>query len=1299
MIRPRQLLALAFLTLHLATPALAQSGATSSIVGTVVDTDNGVIPGAAVVAKNDATGVQYNAVTTANGSFTIPSVPVGKYTVSITLQGFKLSLHKDVTVTAGGPGSVRAKLEIGGLSETVTVDGAAAMIQTQSSQASTTIGTNQILNLPVGSRNVLDFVQFLPGVQTQGSVRDSTVAGLPQSTITITVDGINVQDNYAKTGDGFFARMSPRLDAVEEVTLTTAAQGADSSGQGATQIKFTTRSGTNSYQTSVYHFYQSDKLNTNTYSNIVRGLPKGPVTLNQPGARFGGPIVIPGLYDGRGKAFFFVNYEHFYQPNTITSNATLLKPEAQLGFYKYAGGPAAGINVLSLAAANGFTGTADPIIARLLQDMRDSTGKAVGVFSEITGALNTERYTFQQKGESNNKFPTVKLDYNLSTRHRLSFSQNRNYILSTPDTTNTRQATYPLFPVFGEQHSIRYQTTLSLRSTLGPNLINELRIGGSGGPTEFSPRVAASQFSGDVANQMGFKLNMGAAGITNPDNGASVSSREPTTRVIESTLTWLKGSHSLSMGASYTRLGIWTRGTDATTTLAFNVLDADPSIAPFNVAANFPGSSTANRTSAKELYAALVGSVSSITGTARLDGNTGKYVYNGLSLQEGRLQQFDTFVQDNWRIRSNLSVNVGLRYALQPPFYPRNSSYSIGTLDDVWGISGYAPGCTFQVPVETCNLFKPGLMPGRTPSYVNLSANTKIYNTDMDNFAPSLGVNWTPNLGGNGFLRKVFGGASDSSFSGGWSRSYSRHGMSDFTGVLDDNPGILLGATRSQGNGNLGPVPLLMRNGSGALGGPALCSAVNNATGCMRDAPTYPFFNTNTTGIVSLFDPELQVPYSDSYTAAFQRQVGAKSAIEVRYVGTRSRDQWETLNYNEANIFENGFIDEFRNAQRNLAASIASGCGAAPLPACTFAYRGPGTGTVPLPVYLAFFSGVNATQAGDALRYTSTLWTNSNFISPLGYNTANIFTPAGTGTSGLAGDPTRQLNSIAAGLPANYFRANPDMLGGARVVTNGGFTRYNSMQLQFRRRLSGGLQFDANYVFGNGLEDDRYSFRVPRLLTRNTGDVTHALKGSWVYELPFGRGKRYGANMHPILNGVAGGWIFSGTTRIQSGNLFDLGNIRVVGMSNEEVQSIFKLRKVNSEIVYSWPQDVIDETIKAYSTSSTSVTGYGALGPPTGRYFAPASNQTCFETISTAYGECGVRSLILTGPPQFMMDWSFRKNITFGKNVVQLSVDVFNVFNYTQWSGDTGLSATLANWQSGLPGSRRTMQVGTRFTF
>ena len=1289
---PKCLLAVLLLAL-VPSLALAQGGATSSITGVVEDSQGGVIPGATVLATNDATAGKFTGVSGSDGGFTIPAVPVGTYTLTVSLQGFKNAVLKGVTVSAAQPANVRAKLEVGGLTETVTVEAASAMIQTQTNVASTTINTNQILNLPVGSRNTLDFVQFLPGVQTQGSVRDSTVAGLPQSTINITVDGVNVQDNHLKTTDGFFARMSPRLDAVEEVTLTTAAQGSDASGQGATQIKFTTRSGTNQYQVSLYHFYQSDKLNTNTYSNQVRGLPKGPLTLHQGGGRIGGPIVIPGAYDGRGKAFFFTNYEHLYQPSTTTTNSILMLPHAQLGLFKYPGNPA-GVNVLQLAAANGFLGTPDPTIAQLLADIRNSTQSgATGVFSEVTGDLNVERYTFQQSAESNNKFPTLRLDYNVSDKHRLSFSTNRNYILSTPDTTNGVTRTFPGFPNFGEQASVRYQITTTLRSTLGANLVNELRVGGSGGPTQFSPSINPGMFNGPLANQRGYDLNISDFnGITDATRSTSRSSREPTTRPIENTLTWLKGSHSISTGYSFTGLGIWLDAGNETTTMGFDVVDADPVRAIFNNAANFPGSTSGDRTNARNLYAVLVGSIDSISATARRN-EAGDYVYNGRSFQEGRLRQHDFFFQDSWRVRPNLSMNLGVRYALQPPFYPLNSSYSGATVNEIWGVSGFVPGCEFNDPVGSgCNIFKQGVMPGQLPFYSPLGGGTKIYKTDKNNIAPSLGINYTPDLSRFPVLRQMFGAQSESSFSAGWVRSFSRLGMNSFTGVLDDNPGLNLNADRTVARGNLGAVPLYFRDGY--IGGPPKCSESNNATGCMLDAPTYPFYNTNDTGSITMFDPNIQIDYSDTFTVGWQRQVSRNFAAEVRYVGTRGHDFWTTQNYNELNIHENNFVQEFALAQQNLVSHINSGCGVTGAPACSFAYRGPGTN--PLPTFLAYFSALPSSRAGDVSAYTSTNWTNSTFVNTLGLYTANVFSTA----SNLQNDATRRANALTAGLPANFFVANPNMLGGARVVTNDGYTRYNSMQLMVRRRLSSGLQFDANYVFGKAWESNFDSFRVSRVVEPVVDDVRHAFKGSWIYELPFGRGKRFGTDMNSWLDGLAGGWMFSGTFRIQSGDLQDMGNIRVVGMSEDEVNDLFENRMVAPDIVYSWPQDIIDETIKAFSTSATSPTGYGALGPPSGRYFAPASHPGCYETISTDRGDCGVRNLIVRGPMRFQMDWSFRKRInTGGKTNFELSVDIFNPTNFVQWSGDIGLSTTLANWQPGLPGSRRTIQIGSRFNF
>jgi carboxypeptidase family protein/TonB-dependent receptor-like protein len=299
------------------TSAYAQGGgATTSLSGTVSDTTGALIPGANVAVKNNATATEYQAVTNESGFFTVPALDPGSYTVTVTLMGFKTAVLNDVRVNAATPATIKVALEVGGVEETVVVSGGTEIIQTQTAAVATTIDANQILKVPTGSRSALEFITTLPGVNTPGGSRQSTINGLPQSTINITIDGMSAQDNYLKTTDGFFARVSPRLDAVEEVTVSTAAQNANATGQGAVQIQFVTRSGTNQFSGSSYLYFQHWKLDSNSWFNN-RDLPPGPNgkapksedVLYQPGTRAGGPIVIPGLFNGRDKAFFFVNYE------------------------------------------------------------------------------------------------------------------------------------------------------------------------------------------------------------------------------------------------------------------------------------------------------------------------------------------------------------------------------------------------------------------------------------------------------------------------------------------------------------------------------------------------------------------------------------------------------------------------------------------------------------------------------------------------------------------------------------------------------------------------------------------------------------------------------------------------------------------------------------------------------------------------------------------------------------------------------------------------------------------------------
>jgi Carboxypeptidase regulatory-like domain/TonB-dependent Receptor Plug Domain len=258
-------LALAALTLTVfAGPAAyAQGGTTSTLSGIAVDASGAVLPGADVTIKMASTGLTQTAVTNAEGAFSFPSLNPGNYSVTVTLSGFKTFVANDVVLTSGTGANVRATLEIGGVEEQIVVSSTSEIVQTQSTVISSTISANSIVKLPITSRSAMDFVTLLPGVTTPGGNRNSQINGLPQGVINITLDGVNIQDNTLRSTDGFFAIVSPRLDAIEEVTVTTAGQEA-SAGQGAVQIKFVTRSGGNTFTGSGYHYYRSDKLNANT---------------------------------------------------------------------------------------------------------------------------------------------------------------------------------------------------------------------------------------------------------------------------------------------------------------------------------------------------------------------------------------------------------------------------------------------------------------------------------------------------------------------------------------------------------------------------------------------------------------------------------------------------------------------------------------------------------------------------------------------------------------------------------------------------------------------------------------------------------------------------------------------------------------------------------------------------------------------------------------------------------------------------------------------------------------------------
>jgi len=1333
LLRSGPIVLVALLVLLASAPALAQGGyVTTSLSGLVVDSSGAVIPGADVVVKNNAGGAEMRGVTDSTGRFVIPSINPGTYTVSVSLIGFKTAVLPDVQVVTATPASVRAVLELGEIQETVIVTGATEIVQTQSAAVSTTISVQQISSLPLITRTALDYVVALPGATTPGtgSSRNTEINGLPRYTINITLDGVNVQDNSNK-GDGFFMMIRPMLDSVEEITVSASTPGAEASGQGASQIRMVTRAGSNRFAGSVYNSWRNQagttdddvmartkkpgwlwRLNTPYWFN-KRDLPRtaageyfiDDARLQMPGFRVGGPAI-------KDRLFYFFNWEWFKWPVQANRTRYLLNPNAQLGLFSYAATDGSGnktVNLLALAASKGQVSTADPVIAKLLADIRSATGTTGGVDPYD---LNVDKYTFSPASANKRHFPTFRIDANVTKNHLLTFTGRYNRFDADPDLLNSVEERFPGFPNRGGQYSDRFSSQGTLRSTFGANLVNEARVGWQGTHGKgilWYPEVNPSAFSCtgvgcQAVGGQGYHLNISGAAsdITNATTTTGLSARNTPAWVYEDTLTWLRGRHTVTTGATYSRFGTTNWADTAVPTIGFGLSSLDPAYNMLvSASGNFPGGITDTWAGyARDLYAVLTGRVTSIEGSA-YQNESGKYEYLGERTQTARQNELGLFVSDSWRVRPNLTLTGGLRYEIQFPYYSNTIAYA--RLQD--------PGMLYGITGEA-NLFTPGATGGSAPSLVQYKKGDRAYNLDTNNFAPSVGVAWRPQVGSS-FLSKIL--SAEPVFRGGYSVSYNRLGTNLLTGTYGTNPGLSRSATRSTTAGT----PVI-----GYDGFPVLLRETNRLyPSTFPDAPTYPFGPLVNESIDEL-DPNFIVPYTHQWSAGWQRELGKSMALELRYVGSLNIGEWGTWNINNVanwNFLENGFYEEFRKAQQNLKANVAAGRGT------TFAYTGV-AGTSPLPIFMAYFAGY---PLNDPRNQNPANYTHANFTSSSWYNQLRMYSPnlATNATSGIASRgasglqySTYDANRRAAGLPDNFFQANAAVAqGNAYLDTNMGNSNYHGLQLELRRRMANGLLVQGSY--GLVLSRKGYSWTSLRedwRYVETTAGPVHSIKFNWVFQLPFGRDRRFGSDASKWMDYLIGGWEWDGQMRLQSGTRFNYGGYRLVGMSEKELQDMFKFYKITDaagkERIYMLPQDVIQNSMLAlYTASASTVSGYsGAL--PTGKYLAPASGPDCVQYLD---GMCPgtTRDRIISGPWYHKWDFSFVKRIGMVKNMrIEARMEIFNVFDAINFVGrapssptsTTGMGSSLSNWEvteaardlSGAqdPGGRLT-QFGLRFTW
>ena len=1031
-------LALLFLVLGLiavaSSPALAQGGGTSSsLSGLVADTSGAVIPGADVVARNNATGAQSTAVTDSGGRFTIPALPPGTYTVKVSLMGFKTWSAPDVQLISATPASVRAVLEVGALAETVVVEGATEIVQTQSAAVQTTIAVKQIEALPLVTRTALDYVVALPGVTTTGTdSRGSTINGLPTGTINITVDGVNAQDNNNRTTDGFFMYIRPMLDSVEEITVSTSTPGAESAGQGASQIRMVTRSGSNRFTASVYSAWRNqagtndaDVMKRNNKGSWLWGMntpywfnkrdqPKtaageyfiDDVRLQTPGFRVGGPIV-------KDKAFYFFNWEWFIWPNQVNRTRYLLNTSAQNGLFSYPGASKP-VDLLAVAAKYGQVSTMDPTMKKLIGDIRSSTSGVGGIQVQDQ---NVDMFTYSPGGKQKRHFPTLRLDYNITNNHRATFSTRYNRFDSKPDILNAVEPVWPGFPNQAGQYSDRFMAQGSLRSTFGKNMVNEFRVGYSGafnGGTQFYPELSPDQFdcSGvgcQSAGGQGWDLYMGVNPSATGGNNNFVSSvglsratasNGPSTRltpniVYKDQFTWLRDKHTIGFGGTFTVTKTDNWNDTIVPQVVFGTNSADPAYNYFSETnqVDFPGMNATYAGYARNLYAMLTGRVTQVSGTAYL--NNGQYRLSRRALAAGQAERAGPLRQRpvEAEAKPHPDGRVALGAAAALPADERRLREAAGLADGLR-------------PDRRREHVQAGHDDRRQPGFRELSQGrqgvqhgVEQRRTERRRCVASEGGwrPWQDPQFGTGVPRRV-------------SLSYNRYATQDFINIYGNNPGQSRTATRSTTAGT----PLIQAAGFPVL----LRDTAKLFPSAFPLSPAYPFTPAVNEGVYA-DSPDLNLSYTHQWSLGWQRELGKSMAMEIRYVGNTNVGDWSTRNLNgTSNWFlnENGFYNEFRQAQKNLQANIAAGQGN------TFAYTG-APGTVPLPIFMAHFAGIPLT---DARNQNPANYTSANFKASSWYNQLSMFNPnltgiAGTGTNGLQ-NTTYGANATTAGLAANSGR-------------------------------------------------------------------------------------------------------------------------------------------------------------------------------------------------------------------------------------------------------------------------------------
>jgi hypothetical protein len=1282
--------------------------ATTSLRGTISDGKGAVLPGSTVTLTNPQTAFTRTTKTDGQGAYQFLQVTPGTYTVTATAAGFGIEQRQGVELLVSVPATLNLAMQVQGQTVTVEVTGQAAQVNTTDASIGNAFGARQLLELPFEGRNPVEILSLQPGVTYTGNLdsngtdknvdsRAGAVNGSRGDQANIMLDGVD--NNDQNNGFPFKGALRPTLDSLEEFRVTTANSNPDSGRSSGAQVNMVTKSGTNSWHGSAYEYNRSSVGEANDWFNkssqISSGLPNTPPHLirNTYGASLGGPIK-------KNRLFFFANWEAQRTRESVQVNRVVPSDDLRNGIVHYlcaSTGPNADpkcstshmdprISITSTASGTLVTmpaatlasldpnctknGTcplgpgANPAIQQIFALYPHSNCPLCSNANVTADGFNFQGYTFAAPAPRDLNTYIAKLDYKIT--------QNGNHSLFVRgNLQGDRISQPPQFPgLIATFSDVVPSKGLAVGYTaiLSSTIINNFRYG-------FIRQADSSVGAGQKSY-----IDLRGLDTTRGDENHSSIIAVPVHNFVDD-FSWTKGSHSLQMGANFRMIGdirnstlsSFSRGqTNASWLDVSAIANKGHSLDP--AAFGLPAVDSGFQNSYDYPVAALAGIITEVDKRYNFDTHGHVFADGTPNQRHFVAHEFETYIQDAWRVKPNLTVTYGLRWTLLQPPYEEHGVQVAPTISlDNWFKQR---GQTMAMGLPFNDLISFG---------VSGQANGKApyWGYDYKNFAPRLAIAWSPNFGGAGktSIRAGVGMYYDH-FGEGVVNTFDRRGSFGLSTQLT-NPGGLQ---------DVDSAPRMTPNGLYTLP-PQL------VTPCPTQCGTFPlqFPATNFATQWGL-DDKLKTPYSLLFNLTFEHELPHNFVISLSYVGRQSRRllQEEDL-AQPRDVYDPKSQMDYYRAVRVLDNAVLAGTSEDQV--------------APIPYFENLFG---ATSAGPGL-YNSNVTAiypqlancSAGTVPPSPTATQNLYYLMSCGYvhnettfqqifDGSAGNPCvpgcATLNGVTG--PGQFLAPQFSSLYAWRSIGN---ASYNAGQFLLRRHMSHGVQFDFNYTWsksidygsdteqiGNGVflggppaGDQIFNAWNPKLNRAiSTFDTTHQVNSNWVVELPFGHGRPFASSSGRLTDALIGGWDLTGLFRWTSGFPISISN-------GSAWSTNWELAGYATQI---GPQPqtgltIINGTPNLFHDPATALGSYRQDFP----------------------GEVGVRNSV-RGPGYFGVDMGLRKTIKITENhQVNFSWETFNVFNNVRFDALTATTAVDTSSTFGAMNKAltipRVMQFALRYSF